>query len=372
MKSLHAKDPKRYAIEALCRLFGKSKQAYHKYDEDKALAKAARVDFAIQFVHATREEDHGIGGQLLYVMYKKELGPTGDSLGRDVFYRILDEYGLKLRQKLRGTRTTDSTHGLPTYPNLVKDFIPNGSNQLWVSDITYIRIWLDEHTYVFCYLSLILDAYSEEIVGWSVGPDLSTKYPLEALKMALKRLDGVPSEDIYLIHHADRGVQYASAEYVKILLEHNININSLQSQVFISPNAISANNGLTDLYIDKNIEDQNWTSVSSIITDGWQSKIEMESIKVNAITLDKAIENCYKSPDIIKIDVEGAEYKIIEKSKLINQATYLIIELQPIAKRSRQESIKKIRRILSKKGFLIEDVRLDDEELSVIIAKIIS
>lgn len=229
MRSLHAKDPKRYAIEALCRLFGKSKQAYHKYDEDKALAKAARVDFAIQFVHATREEDHGIGGQLLYVMYKKELGPTGDSLGRDVFYRILDEYGLKLRLKLRGTRTTDSTHGLPTYPNLVKDFIPNGSNQLWVSDITYIRIWLDEHTYVFCYLSLILDAYSEEIVGWSVGPDLSTKYPLEALKMALKRLDGVPSEDIHLIHHSDRGVQYASAEYVKMLLEHNITISMTET-----------------------------------------------------------------------------------------------------------------------------------------------
>lgn len=200
-----------------------------QYDEDKALAKAARVDFAIQFVHATREEDHGIGGQLLYVMYKKELGPTGDSLGRDVFYRILDEYGLKLRQKLRRTRTTDSTHGLPTYPNLVKDFIPNGPNQLWVSDITYIRIWLDEHTYVFCYLSLILDAYSEEIVGWSVGPDLSTKYPFEALKMALKRLDGVPSEDIYLIHHADRGVQYASAEYVKILLEHNITISMTET-----------------------------------------------------------------------------------------------------------------------------------------------
>lgn len=229
MRSLYAKDPKRYAIEALCRLFGKSKQAYHKYDEDKALAKAARVDFAIQFVHATREEDHGIGGQLLYVMYKKELGPTGDSLGRDVFYRILDEYGLKLRLKLRGTRTTDSTHGLPTYPNLVKDFIPNGSNQLWVSDITYIRIWLDEHTYVFCYLSLILDAYSEEIVGWSVGPDLSTKYPLEALKMALKRLDGVPSEDIHLIHHSDRGVQYASAEYVKMLLEHNITISMTET-----------------------------------------------------------------------------------------------------------------------------------------------
>lgn len=229
MRSLHAKDPKRYAIEALCRLFGKSKQAYHKYDEDKALAKAARVDFAIQFVHATREEDHGIGGQLLYVMYKKELGPTGDSLGRDVFYRILDEYGLKLRLKLRGTRTTDSTHGLPTYPNLVKDFIPNSPNQLWVSDITYIRIWLDEHTYVFCYLSLILDAYSEEIVGWSVGPDLSTKYPLEALKMALKRLDGVPSEDIHLIHHSDRGVQYASAEYVKILLEHNITISMTET-----------------------------------------------------------------------------------------------------------------------------------------------
>ena len=67
-------------------------------------------------------------------------------------------------------RQTDSTHGLPVYPNLIKNFIPTAPNQLWVSDITYIEIWLDATRYCFCNLSMILDAYTEEIVGWSVGP----------------------------------------------------------------------------------------------------------------------------------------------------------------------------------------------------------
>ena len=94
---------------------------------------------------------------------------------------------------------------------------------MWVSDITYVPIWLSEEEYIFCYLSLVLDAYTEEIVGWSVGPTLETAYPLEALQMALKRLDG--KTDVEIIHHSDRGVQYASIDYVSLLKKHGFQIS---------------------------------------------------------------------------------------------------------------------------------------------------
>ena len=158
-------------------------------------------------------------------MYQKEFR-FDSPIGRDRFCRIIDENNLKVRLRVRKPRTTDSTHGLPTYLNLIKDFIPTAANQLWVSDITYITIKDDAHHYHFCYLSLILDAYSEELVGWSVGPTLDTDYPMEALRMALKRIEG---KNCNLIHHSDRGCQYASREYVNILREHGIQVSMTES-----------------------------------------------------------------------------------------------------------------------------------------------
>jgi len=180
----------------------------------------------VRFIKHIRERDRGIGGFKLWTMYQDRYGSIM-SIGRDSFYNIIDRNNLKVRVRVRKPKTTDSTHGLPTFSNKVKDFIPTAPNQLWVSDITYIEIWLDEHTYAFCYLSLIMDAYTEEIVGWSIGPTLETKYPVEALKMALKRIEGC--ENINLIHHSDRGCQYASREYVSILKEHGIEISMTES-----------------------------------------------------------------------------------------------------------------------------------------------
>ena len=202
-----------------------SKQAYYQYDEDAALAKAAREEFALQYIREIRQSDPGISGQKLRHMYKTEFG-CDFPVGRDRFCRIIDEHGLKVRLRIRKPRTTDSTHGLPTYPNLVKEFVPTAANQLWVSDITYIVIMDDESHYHFCYLSMVLDAYSEEIVGWSVGPTLDTAYPIEALKMALKRIEG---KNVCLIHHSDRGCQYASREYVALLKSHGISISMTES-----------------------------------------------------------------------------------------------------------------------------------------------
>lgn len=202
-----------------------SKQAYYQYDEDLALGKAAREEFALQYIRDIRAKDPGIGGVKLWHMYRREFF-CDSPIGRDRFCRIIDENHLKVRLRIRKPRTTDSTHGLPTYPNLIRDFIPSASNQLWVSDITYIPIMDDAYCYHFCYLSIILDAYSEEIIGWSVGPTLDAEYPIAALKMALKRIEG---KDVNLIHHSDRGCQYASGGYVEMLRRRGVRISMTES-----------------------------------------------------------------------------------------------------------------------------------------------
>jgi len=165
-----------------------------------------------------------MGGKKLWHMYRRDF--TGNyPMGRDRFEKLIDRYNLKVRKRMRKPRTTDSRHSLPVYKNLIKDFVPTGSNQLWVSDITYIPIWLSNGSYCFCYLSLILDAYTEEIVGWSIGPTLDTEYPMRALQMALERIKGISKEAIKLIHHSDRGLQYASKRYVELLKEYHIRIS---------------------------------------------------------------------------------------------------------------------------------------------------
>ena len=224
MTNLHALDPLRYPIEGQCRLLGVSKQAYFQRDEDVQLRKLAQEEFALSYILDVRKKAPGMGGKKLWNMYRRDF--TGNyPMGRDRFEKLIDRYNLKVRKRMRKPRTTDSRHSLPVYKNLIKDFIPTAPNQLWVSDITYIPIWLSNGGYCFCYLSLILDAYTEEIVGWSVGPTLDTLYPIRALQMALERVKDIPKEAMILIHHSDRGVQYASKDYVGLLKEYNIKIS---------------------------------------------------------------------------------------------------------------------------------------------------
>ena len=225
MTDLHAESTGENPISELCELVGVSKQAYYQYDEDIAIAKAAREEFALQYIKDIRKDDPGLGGVKLWYMYRDKFG-CDSPIGRDRFCRIISENGLKIRMRMRKPRTTDSTHGLPTYLDIVKDLVPTAANQLWVSDITYIVIMDDVYRYHFCYLSIILEAYTEEIVGWSVGPTLDTSYPMEALRMALKRIEG---KDVNLIHHSDRGCQYASRKYVDTLKQHGIRISMTES-----------------------------------------------------------------------------------------------------------------------------------------------
>ena len=222
VENLHARDPKQYTIASLCRLFGVTKQAFFKYDEISVLKYMAQEAFALEYIRGVRAKDPGMGGKKLWFMYKRDF-PEEASLGRDRFEAVIDKYGLKVRKRIRKPKTTDSTHGFYTYPNLVKEYIPLAANQLWVSDITYIVIWTDEDKYEFCFLSIILDAYTEEIVGYSVGATLKTTYPLKALEMALLRLND--GDGRRLIHHSDRGVQYASSDYIDLLKSREIQIS---------------------------------------------------------------------------------------------------------------------------------------------------
>ena len=200
-----------------------STQAYYKHG-DSQMRKLADESFVVEFIHRIRQKDRGIGGGKLWQMYRREFG-SEHSVGYNRFYDIIEKHNLKVRKKRRRAKTTDSSHDLPLYPNLVKELIPTRPNQLWVSDITYMVIYLNAQTgdYGFCYLSLVTDYYTKEIVGWSVGDTLESKFAIEALNMALGRLDKSLVYD--LIHHSDRGVQYASFAYTDILRANNIKIS---------------------------------------------------------------------------------------------------------------------------------------------------
>ena len=112
--------------------------------------------------------------------------------------------------------TTDSDHGLPVYPNLARRMTLTGLDQLWVADLTYIRLELE-----FVYLAVILDAFSQRVIGWALGHELSTELTLQALGMALAERRPAPD----LVHHSDRGVQYASHDYTQLLQAHGIQIS---------------------------------------------------------------------------------------------------------------------------------------------------
>lgn len=130
--------------------------------------------------------------------------------------RIMRKYGLFRRKKRRFVRTTDSNHSFPVYPNLLKGETVTDINQVWVADITYIRIMTG-----FVYLAVILDIFSRRVVGWAISKALNHKLTVGALEMALELRQPEPG----LIHHSDQGVQYACKDYIQILQDQEIQIS---------------------------------------------------------------------------------------------------------------------------------------------------
>lgn len=145
-----------------------------------------------------------------------ELKRQGWAVNHKRVGRILREDNLLCLRKRKFLGTTDSKHDFPVYPNLARRFVPTSVNQLWVADITYIR--LEEE---FVYLAVILDAYSRLVIGWALERTLEASLTLGALRMALAKR-GAPAG---LIHHSDRGVQYACGDYTDLLGQHQIQIS---------------------------------------------------------------------------------------------------------------------------------------------------
>lgn len=151
-----------------------------------------------------------------YRRISAELHRQGIAANHKRVLRLMREDNLLSLRKRRFICTTDSTHGLSIYPNLVPDLTISSINQLWVADITYIRLLRE-----FVYLAVILDAYSRRCIGWALEPYLEAGLTLEALRMALATRSVEPG----LVHHSDRGVQYASSAYTDLLKEQGIRIS---------------------------------------------------------------------------------------------------------------------------------------------------
>ena len=203
----------------LCQLLGKSRQAYYQGQQ----IKDSRLAFATIVAELAAEIRDRVGNQKLgtrklHALINEQLSKQGLSVGRDQLFHIMDSHGLKVRQrKRRNPRTTDNTHGFKRYPNLMKSLDLSHSEQLWVSDITYVKVQ-DK----FMYLSLITDAYSRKIMGYRLHQDLSVEGSMKALMMAIGNRQYIKHK---LIHHSDQGVQYCSHTYVNMLKTQGISIS---------------------------------------------------------------------------------------------------------------------------------------------------
>jgi len=134
--------------------------------------------------------------------------------------RLMRESDLLCRVRRKRVTTTDSKHHFPRYPNLIKKLAVSRINQVWLADITYIRIRSG-----FVYLAAILDAYSRRVIGYAISASLETSLTLKALRMAIAARNPAPG----VIHHSDQGVQYASEEYVEELRRHGFRISMARS-----------------------------------------------------------------------------------------------------------------------------------------------
>ena len=161
-----------------------------------------------------------MGGKKLYSRIKPELECIGIKCGRDKFFDILRTNSMLVRYRKRFVKTTQSKHMFFKYPNLIKELDINRAEQVWASDITYIKTKEG-----FMYLFLITDVYSKQIMGWELSDNMKAINAINALKMAIKNRK---YPDRKLIHHSDRGLQYCTPSYVEVLEKNGISISMTQ------------------------------------------------------------------------------------------------------------------------------------------------
>ena len=194
-----------------CRLLGVSRQVYYRAIKSKERRRKTALE-VVHLVKEIREQMPRIGTRKLYYLLYSPLKKLG--VGRDRLFSILRANNMMIKQKRIYHITTNSHHRFRKHKNLIELKEITRPEEVWVSDITYIGTRKDP-----IYLALVTDAYSKKIVGYNVSSSLATKGSLSALKMAIK-------QRIYknekLIHHSDRGLQYCSNEYQRLINKNEI------------------------------------------------------------------------------------------------------------------------------------------------------
>ena len=209
-------------LAKLCGWFGITRQAYYQNNWAEESA-TVEEELVIQRVKEIREKHRRMGTRKLYEKLQPFMIEHRIKLGRDALFNVLSVNHLLIRRRKRRIQTTNSNHWLRKYPNLIRDFVPTAPNQLWVSDLTYWKIGTGAHLYI----SFITDVYSHKIVGYQVAETMEAIESILALQMALK---GLPQKSpVSLIHHSDRGIQYCSHAYVKLLQKNSIKISMTEN-----------------------------------------------------------------------------------------------------------------------------------------------
>lgn len=227
-------------LSTLCRLFGISRQAYYIFIK-RSMRNKLRDEQILELVKTIRSVHPRMGVRKLHEIIKPDMQKFNIKIGRDALFDLLSDNQLLVRKRKRRIKTTNSYHRYHKYKNLIKDFTPYKSNQIWVSDLTYIRT--EEG---FSFLFLITDAYSKKIVGYHLSENMETSNAIKALQMALKNSEKING----LIHHSDRGVQYCSNEYVKLCQDYEIKLSMTEDgNPLDNPIAERVNGILKDEYL---------------------------------------------------------------------------------------------------------------------------
>ena len=202
-------------VSKVCACFDLNRDAWYKYQK-RQKKREKMVSRVIDLVMLERKDQARVGTRKLYEALNPTFKLEQIKIGRDGLFDILREHNMLVRRKKAYCKTTDSHHRFHKYNNLIRDLKITRPNQVWVSDITYIRTIKG-----FCYLALITDVYSRKIVGYDISDSLELAGCLRALKSALRHVRPEPG----LIHHSDRGIQYCSNQYVDQLKKRKIKIS---------------------------------------------------------------------------------------------------------------------------------------------------
>lgn len=200
-----------FPLQLLCEVLGVSRSGYYAWAKRAESARAQEDRALSSEIQAAHQASRGRYGS---PRVHAELRAQGHRVSRKRIARLMRRMGLAARRKRRFRRTTDSRHAFPIAPNLLaRNFTAQAPNRVWLADITYI--WTEQG---WLYLAAVLDLYTRKVVGWAMAEHLGQDLALAALDMAIRRQQPAPG----LVHHADRGVQYAAHRYRARLQQHGM------------------------------------------------------------------------------------------------------------------------------------------------------